>query len=125
MSMNVFVTGDRSMPAEIAIGVAAHVIAELATLAALNDDRLNIGTGINNGVEEGVRSVASALDFGVAQVDQRTDPETGKPDWDARHLLVAEAYDRVVVVHPDVLDSRIGSSCIRIVPDEKLTLVGG
>lgn len=122
--MRVFITGDRSMPSDIAVVNMAQGIAAFAGQAALQGETLRLMTGTNVGLEEGVRRIAEALEI---KIDVLENPMTddGKIDWDARHVAAEQSSDRVVVVHSDILASHIGASCIRVVPDEKLQLIGG
>lgn len=123
--MKVFITGDRSMPKEVAVHVAGNVIGELAARGAESDGEVvEFITGDNKGLESGVLQIGVALGVEVFVIDTPY-KEDGKPDWDARHEYALLLADLVVVVHSDILDSRIGSSCVRVVPDDKLLLIGG
>ena len=125
--MKVFITGDRSMPLDVAVVHAARAIGMLAAEATLGDDTILFATGENRGFEEGVRRIGKALgiDLNIIENLLDTSGEVPKIDWDARHTTVAKWYDRVVVIHSDILVSRIGASCVQVVPEEKLLLLTG
>lgn len=75
-----------------------------------------ISTGVNDGVEYCVRSLAkqAGLEVGVMP--------GGKPEFDARHAAVAAAGMRVVAIHLDPQASSVVKSLMREVPDDRIDL---
>lgn len=115
--MKVFITGDRSLPAEVALlPVSVFVI------KALRDDpNVEIMTGDNLGVESAVALLGLVADFPVTVVASPL--LEGKVDWDARHVSLLEDPEmRILFLHGDHLASRIGKSLVQY-DDDRVTFV--
>lgn len=115
----IFLTGDRSRPAPVAVLFAASTIAQLAITAALtpNDPPLELFTGDNTGFEQGVRDFCASLGIPVTIIPTGT-LEGGEPAWDTRHEVVNAATDRIVFVHDSPMHSHVVGSLLRVAGDK-------
>ena len=125
MTTNIFLTGDRSAPPELAIILASSAIGSLALQASAAGEPVQIWTGDNVGFEEGVRKVAAGLGLEIQILGTPVVQETGKPDWDQRHRLVDSVCEKLYLVHGDPLSSSIGASALSVLGDKaQLAAIG-
>jgi hypothetical protein len=116
---SIFLTGDRSIPSEIALVLASGAIANLGLQAAASAEPVEIWTGDSMGFEAGVREVTEALQIPIQVLGTPLLSDgSGKPDWDQRHRLADNVCDRLVIVHGDPLSSSIGASALKILGDK-------
>lgn len=105
----VFFTGDRSMTPFY----PGLVIIEMFKRALAGDTIL---TGENTGVEAIVRDVAQAVGLEVEVV-------SNADTWDARHESLADDV-QVLAFHFEPMASSVVQSLFRVLPTERVTLVG-
>lgn len=120
--MMVFLTGDRSMPDEVALMAGASTILQIAIESVVTGNPVQLSTGDNKGFEQGVRAIAGALGVELEVVPTGVDPDTHKPAWDTRHELVNLMADKVVFLHNDPLSSSIGASLLKQVDGDKVQM---
>jgi hypothetical protein len=104
--MRLFLTGDRSMPTELALG---PVLLELArAFAAADGEQVLVLTGDQDGVERAVRLVCKEIGVEPQVIPTGVDVTTGVKDFVERARQTAlVGVDKVLVLHTDAMASRI------------------
>lgn len=114
----IFITGDRSVDPLSAVGATVQVVSQLVSEANEAGTELKFLTGsIPTGIERAVRYLLDADEV------PHVNTAEGYIDFDERHDRVAQVADKVVFLHGDPLNSRIGASLVGHIPANKLVFV--
>lgn len=123
--IRIFITGDRQFPHVPATVAAAQLLGQIAADHSVNGngEPLQLVTGDNVGLEQAFRLVAEGIQLPVEVIaTPEPDPETGKPDWDKRHMEVELTCDKVFMLHTAPSASSIGKSLARVVSEDKIVV---
>lgn len=121
--MELFITGDRSLPAPFAVGPVMSIMLENLFAAQRADEKLQIVTGDNDGVEAAVRYLVGELDEEIAIVATPRDAE-GKRDWAARADALKQRGVKVIALHGAPEQSNMLKPMLGTEWDERFELVG-
>lgn len=115
--MKYFVTGDRSMPLELAVPLVA--IQMLKTVNA--DTSAQFVSGNCVGVEYAANLVAAISEISLFEQVQYDLTDSGRPDFEKLYSNLQ--VDRVVVIHGDLHSSRIYRHLVKAFDESKIEVV--
>lgn len=121
MPQTVFITGDRSIPADVALGlVALTMLKETATRGG----DVQFATGTESGVEAAVRFAAEKAGLSLQIAETPVINEQGHKDFGLRAQNVAAESDVLfLILHAAPHASRITSQMLDVLPADAVEIV--